>query len=347
MRRLNVLGALLSIAFMACGGGTPVTSAPSAPAVAASAAPTATPLVPIKMKVAYSNIAGDFLPVWTAKEAGIYKKNGLDVELLLVEGGSRTMSTLLANEIHIGILGGAECLSATASGAKLVVTGVLAPVFPYLFMVAADIKTPADLKGKKIGISSIGGSADIATRKVLRDFGLDPDKDVSLVALGSHSVRTAALLSGTINAAVDDPPNTAMLVDKGFHSLYDLAGKRLASAQTVVVAQSAWVTANKEAMQRFIDSMVEATAYQKKNRSATVAVLRKFYGNSAEKGFEEAVDFYVNQVEVALPFPRAELWADAQAELSKTNDKVKAIDVKTLVDSSFVQSAADRGVDKR
>jgi len=347
--KMRAFAAMLSIAFVvACGGGAPATTgASSAPAVAASAAPTATPVVPIKMKVAYSNIAGDFLPVWTAQEAGIYKKNGLDVELLLAEGGSRTMSTLLANEINIGILGGAECLSATASGAKLVVSAVLAPVFPYLFMAAAEIKTPADLKGRKIGISSVGGSADIATRKVLRDFGFDPDKDVTLVSLGSHSVRTAALFSGTIQAAVDDPPNTAELVDKGFHSMYDLAGKKVASAQTVVVAQSAWVSANKDAMQRFIDSIVEATAYQKKNKAATVAVMKKFYGNSVAKGFEDAVDFYLNQVEVALPFPRAELWADAQAELSKTNEKVKAIDVKTLVDSSFVQSAADRAVDKR
>ncbi len=341
----RILAATLSIALVAsCGGGPAATTSP---AVAASVAPTATPLVPIKMKVGYSNIAGDFLPVWTAQEAGIYRKNGLDVELVSVDGGSRTMSTLLANEINVGILGGAECLSATASGAKLLVTSVLAPVFPYLFMAAAEIRTPADLVGKKVGISSIGGSADIATRKVLRDFGMNPDKDVTLVSLGSHAVRTAALISGTIQAAVDDPPNTAMLVEKGFHSLYDLAGKKLAAAQTVVVAQAAYVTANKEAMQRFTDSIVEATAYQKKNRAATVAVLRKFFGNSAEKGFEEAVDFYVGQVEPALPFPKPELWADAQAELSKTNPKVKDIDVKTLVDPSFVQSAADRGVHQR
>lgn len=342
MRERTVVAAMLSLAVIAsCGGGAPAaTSAPSA------AVATATP-VPVKIKVAYSNITGDVLSAWTAQDAGIFKKNSLDVELVSIDGGSRAMTALLAGEVQIAELGGAECLSATAGGSKVTVVAVLSPVFPYLFMVAPEIKTPADLKGTKVGISSIGGSADIATRRALRDLGLEPDKDVILVPLGSHAQRTAALIAGAIQGGVDDPPNTALLQDKGFHSIYDLAGKKLAAPQTAVAAQTSWVTANRDTMQRFVDSTVEAIAYMRKNKAATVAIMRKYFGKSTEKGFDEAVDFYLNEVFVALPFPRPELFVETQAELAKANDKVKAIDVKAVVDPSFVQSAADRGVDKR
>src|SRR3989441_12681575 len=263
-RRLVTLAICLVLA--ACGGSTPAPAATTA-ASAPPAAATVTPLVPIAVKAAYTNLTGDSLPIWTAMDAGIFKENGLDVDLQSIEGGSRGMAALLAGSIDIVSLGGAECLSATAAGAKITVTAILTPVFPYHLMAAPEIKTAADLKGKKIGISSPGGSADIATRKALKALGLDPEKDVTLIALGSHAQRTAALFAGSIQAAVDDPPNTAELIDRGFHSVYDLAGQKLATAQTGVVAQTSFVSSKREAMQRWIDSLVEAVAYMKKNKA--------------------------------------------------------------------------------
>ncbi|HEV8469640.1 MAG TPA: ABC transporter substrate-binding protein, partial [Candidatus Limnocylindria bacterium] len=281
MRGLVTLIVFAGIVMAACGGGT---AAPS-PAVSATGVATATPLTPISVKAAYTNLTGDSLPIWTAMDAGIFKKNGLTVDLVSIDGGSRGMAALLANSIEIVSLGGAECLSATASGAKITVTAVLTPVFPYHLMAAPEIKTAADLKGKKIGISSPGGSADIATRKALKALGLDPEKDVTLIALGSHAQRTAALFAGSIQAAVDDPPNTAELIDRGFHSVYDLAGQKLATAQTAVVVQTSVLSTKREAMQRWIDSLVEAVAYMKKNKAQTVAIMKKYFGaDAAAKG---------------------------------------------------------------
>jgi NitT/TauT family transport system substrate-binding protein len=349
MGRWGMLRSLgIAVAFTlvvaACGGGAAPAGSSAPTSAVATTAPTP---VPLKVKLAYGNISGDFMPVWVAQDAGIYRKNGLDVELISIDGGSRTMATILSGDVQAGVVGGAESLSATAEGASIKTFAVLVPVFPYLFMGAPEIKTVADLRGKKVGISSVGGSADIATRKVLRDSGLDPDKDVALISLGSHAQRTAALFAGAIQAAVDDPPNTTELTEKGFHSLYDLAGKRVASAQTTVVAKSEYVAANREVIQRLTDSFVEAIAWTKKNRPEAEKIMRKYFGNSTKPGFTEALEFFINEVHLPLPFPRPELWADAQAELAKKNPKVKDIDVKTIVDASFVQSAADRGIDKR
>lgn len=343
MRKLVTLIALSAILMAACGGATPGVSQSVAPTAA-----TATPLTPIAVKVAYTNLSGDSLPIWSAMDAGIFTKNGLTVDLQNINGGAQGMAAILSSGVDIAGVGGAEALSATASGGKVTVTAVLTPVFPYFLMAAPDIKTPLDLKGKKIGISNPGGSSDIATRRALKALGLDPDKDVTLVPLSSHAQRTAALFAGAISAAVDDPPNTAELVDKGFHNIYDLAGQKLATAQTAVVVQSSFITSKKEAMQRFIDSIVEANAWMKKNKTQTVTIMKKYFQAKPDaKGYEEAVDFYTGEALATLPFPRPELFAAAQETLGATNPAVKSIDPKTIVDDSFVKSAQDRGVDKR
>ena len=345
MRKIVTLIALSAILVAACGGATPGGSSQS---VAPTTAASATPLTPIAVKVAYTNLSGDSLPIWSAMDAGIFTKNGLTVDLQNINGGAQGMAAVLSNGVEIAGVGGAEALSATASGGKVTVTAVLTPVFPYFLMAAPDIKTPQDLKGKKIGISNPGGSSDIATRRALKALGLDPDKDVTLVPLSSHAQRTAALFAGAISAAVDDPPNTAELVDRGFHSIYDLAGQKLATAQTAVVVQSSFVTSKKEAMQRFIDSIVEANAWMKKNKSQTVTIMKKYFQAKPDaKGYEEAIDFYTGEALAALPYPKPELFAAAQETLSATNAAVKNVDPKTIVDDSFVKSAADRGVDKR
>jgi NitT/TauT family transport system substrate-binding protein len=345
LKRAFVSIVAASLVILSCGGGAAPAPASSAPAsVAASATPKPSPA---SLKAAYSNLTADNLSQWYAKDKGIFAENALDVELISIDGGSRTMAALIAGDVKIAQLGGSEVMSAQVGGADLVITAVLAPVYPYHFMAAASIKTPAELKGKKIGISSPGGSADIATRKVLAQFNLDPDKDVTLVSLGSHEQRTAALLAGSIQAAVDDPPNIAKLRDAGFHSLLDLAGQKLPAVNTTVVAQKSWVNANKAVMQRYVDSIVTSIARMKKDRPGTIDVLKKYFGATADRGYDEAYDFYLTEVTPALPFPKPELFVDVQATLSKTNAKVKDLDPKTIVDASFVQSAADRGLDKK
>src|SRR2546428_11989764 len=161
MRRLVRLIVFTGIVVAACGGGT----APPSPAAPTPAAASATPLTRISVKPAYTNLTGDSLPIWTAMDAGIFTKNGLTVDLQSINGGSQGMAALLAGSVEIISVGGAESLSATASGGKITVTAILTPVFPYLLMAAPDIKTAADLQGKKIGISSPGGGADIAKRQ--------------------------------------------------------------------------------------------------------------------------------------------------------------------------------------
>src|SRR5205814_7106506 len=137
--------------------------------------------------------------------------------------------------------------------------------------------SPGDLVGKKIGVATFGGSADIATRVVLRQSGIDPESDVTFIATGSAANRTAALLSGAIQAGMaGGPPDTLMLEAQGLHPLFDLAALKLPAANTSVIAQRRWVNANRPIVQRYVDGLIDAIAAMKRDKSGSVQVLKKY-----------------------------------------------------------------------
>ena len=340
-KTLAALVAGLAILATACGGsGTGGTAASSAP-VAAS--PTATARTCCtKVTAAYSNISADDWIPWYAFEKGIFKDNGLDVDLQSINGGAQTSAALLANQIQIGQFGGSEALSANAGGADLVIVANLAPVYPYKLYAQKGITTVAGLKGKKIGVSNAGGSSDIATRAALKAAGLDPDKDVTIVAVGSHANRTAALLAGSIDAGVDDPPEDLELVKAGLTPLIDLAGQKLPAANTGVIMQRSYLNANRDTVQAYVDALTIARVKMKADKAGATAVLGKYFKLDNQTALDAAYDFFMNEVTVPYLFPEVIQFKDAVDILGKTNDKIKTVDIAKMLDRTFMQSAQDR-----
>jgi NitT/TauT family transport system substrate-binding protein len=295
----------------------------------------------------YSNIAGAELPLWYALEMGTFTSRNLQVDAQLVSGGANTMAALLAGQVQLADVGGSEALSAVASGADLVVVATLSPVYPYLFEVIPEIQTPEDLIGKTIGVATLGGSADVATRVALRSVGLDPAKDVTIVPTGSAQNRTAALASGAIQGGmVGGPPETLEVEARGLHPLMDLAALKLPAANTSVVVQRAWLQGNREMVQRYIDGIVDAVARLKKDKPGAVAVLKSYFKSEDDAAMSASYDFFANEVLPTLPYPRPEQFKDGQEQLGGSNSKILDVSLDRLLDASFVQSAADRGLGK-
>ena len=343
-KTLAALVALLAILATACGGGAGPSGASSSPtqAAAGSTRPCCT-----KVTAAYSNISADDWIPWYAFEKGIFKDNGLEVDLQSINGGAQTSAALLSNSIQIGQFGGSEALSANAGGGDLVIVANLAPVYPYKLYVQKNIKTIADLKGGagkryKVGVSNAGGSSDIATRAVLKAAGIDPDKDVDIIAVGSHANRTAALLAGTIDAGVDDPPEDLELVKAGLTPLIDLASQKLPAANTGVIMQRTYLSANKDTVQAYVDSLTIARLKMKSDKAGAVAVLGKYFKLDNQDALNNAYDFFMNEVTVPYLYPEVTQFKDAVEILGKTNDKIKTVDIAKMLDRTFMQSAQDR-----
>src|SRR5437667_2776070 len=226
-----------------------VACAPPAPAAVATVAPNAPPT---KITASYSERVGNYTVLFLALDQGIFARHGLDVDLQLIPG-STGMSALLSGQVQIAQIGGSEIVSAEASGSDLVMSGNLGSVLPYVFIVTPDIKTMDDLRGKNVGISSVGGSADIATRLSMHHFGLDPDKDITILAMGSLQNRTAGLQNGAIQAAPANPPDSLVLQRQGFHALFNIAELGFPAASATIVAQRSWINDHPAAFQAWND----------------------------------------------------------------------------------------------
>src|SRR5437870_4510561 len=339
-KRLAVLVAVLGILATACGGGAGGgTNASSATQAAAS--PTKRPCC-TKVTAAYSNVSADDWIVWYAFEKGVFKDNGLDVDLQSINGGAQTSAALLANQVQIAQFGGAEALSANAGGADLVLVANLAPVYPYKLYAQKGITNIAGLKGKKVGVSNAGGSGDIATRAALKSAGLDPDKDVTIVAVGSHASRTAALRAGSIDAGVDDPPEDLELVKAGLTALVDLAGQKLPAANTGVIMQRTFLNAIKDTVQAYVDALTIARVKMKADKAGAVAVLGKYFKLDNQDALDGAYDFFMNEVTVPYLYPEVVQFRDAVSILGAGNPNIAKVDISKMIDRSFVQSAQDR-----
>lgn len=322
-------------------------SAAAKPSASASAKPAATiaPAKPGQVLAAYSEIVTSNLPMWAAKEGGIYQKNGLDVDVRLIES-SLAVSALVAGQVQFSGVGGSETLAAAVSGADVKILATTTPVYPYKLEVAAAIKTPADLKGKKVAISRVGSSSDVATRAGLKKIGLDPDKDVSIIQVGSLQARTAAMQSGAVQASMANPPDTLTLEDAGFHALVDLASLDLPASNNGIVVQGAWLAAHKTEAQKYIDSYVEAIARVKKDKAFAEDVMKKYLKLDDTRKLDAAYDYWVGKTMPALPYPKAEQFTDSVAVIAQKNPAAKTYDLNKLLDPSFIKSAADRGLDK-
>jgi NitT/TauT family transport system substrate-binding protein len=326
-----VVGTLVAVTVAtACGGASSGSASPS-------------PGQTTALSVSYSEVIPDELAPWAAADGGIFAKHGLDVTLQSI-ASANGVAALLSGQVQFAQLGGSEVVSAAAAGGDLVIVANLVPVFPYVFEVPASISSFSDLRGKKVGVSKIGGSADIATRTALQKNGLDPARDVTIVETGSAANRVAALKSGAIQGGVSQPPESTTLETQGFHSIYDLARQKLPAANTVVATTGSYLKAHKQVVQAYVDALVEALARIRKDRRFAEGVLTKWEKVTDRGLLDGAYTFYTQEVFPTYPYPKPAQYQPAIDVLKKTNPRLATYDVGRTLDQSFVKSANDRKV---
>ena len=296
-----------------------------------------------RLSIAYSNLIVDNTPYWSAREFGVYERNGLDVDLQYI-ASTNAMAALLAGQVQLAVTGGSEAINANANGSDVVVIATTTPVYATFLETRPEIKTAADLKGKLIAITNPGASFDIATRVLLQHEGLDPDKDVTLVKTGSVANVTSALLSGQVDAGLAGMPDSLKIEAAGLHPLYDMSKLGVPSSGNVMLTQRAYRTSQRDTVQRVIDSIVAALAQAKKDKPATVALLMNYMQTQDRAGMEAAYDYYLNSIIPALPYPKPEQFVDAQKTTAIANPRAAEVRLDSLVDPSFIQSSADRGL---
>jgi NitT/TauT family transport system substrate-binding protein len=213
-----------------------------------------------------------------ASDKGIWKKHGLDVELIFLRGGSRTVSALIGGSVDLVIGSDLGATTAILQGAALTRIGVTTNTLGYSLVSQPSIKTLRDLKGKIVGITPGRDAAYARVVKLLRDNGMDASKDVTFLSVGDGgpAARVAALSSGVIHATMFTPPSDMISEKAGMHILAKIDVANIGGGlNTSTVA----VQKNRPQLLRFLRGYIEAIHYLKSHRDESLKIFSKYVRN--------------------------------------------------------------------
>jgi NitT/TauT family transport system substrate-binding protein len=292
--------------------------------------------------VSYSEMSTSPLPLWVGIDNGAFTRHGIDAEVTYIPS-TTGVAGLLSGSTNVAFMGGSDILGAVTDGADFVVVACAVSVYPYELLVDPSITDISQLKGKTFGISNFGSSSDVATRLLLKKFGMDPASDVKIVAVGSGTNRTAALMSGAIQVAVSGPPDSIPLEAAGFKVIYNLASSGLPNLNSAMVVRRSWLDANRDVIQSFVDAEIEGLNFIHANPDAAATSLARSLKIDQDVALQ-ATRWAVANVYATVPWVRPEAFSDSIELLGQSNDRLKDFDPNTIIDNSFVQSARDRGL---
>jgi NitT/TauT family transport system substrate-binding protein len=227
-----------------------------------------------KIVADYGGLSGFQSTLWVAKDLKIFDKHGLDVDVIMITGGARSVATLLSNSTQFATGSGTAPLLAAARGSDIKIIAASYNKFPYSFVVKPDIRAPKDLRGKKINILNFGGSNDLALQLALREWGLKLP-EVQVLIGGDAPTRLASLMTGRSDATILSPPHLTKAVQAGYRVLADMGEMSANFTQSSLYARGSYLRENRDRAKRFVRAYVEAVHVIKSNRDRTLNVFAK------------------------------------------------------------------------
>jgi NitT/TauT family transport system substrate-binding protein len=294
-----------------------------------------------KLTLGNNAISGNALPAWMAKEAGIFRKNGLDVQIVYFRGGTITAMALVAREVPIAQISGPPIVSAVLKGADAVVIAGGNVVSEYWLMSRPEIKTAEQLKGGSIAIATFGGQADFISRIALQKLGLAAGKDVTIVQIGTVPERLSALEKGRVQAAMLNTPDNVTAQKKG---LYSLVSVRLPYQGVGVSTTRASIRENPDIVRRYVKSQIEAVHRIKMDREAGIKVLAKYLSSPDREILERTYDDISSDEKIPpKQYPTLEGIKNILQPLAENDAKAKAAKPEDFVDMRFVKELDESG----
>ena len=175
--------------------------------------------------IGYSAVSSVFLPFWIGKEAGFYKKEGLDAQLVYIASSTTMAQAMFARQVAISSVNSGSVVTSTLQGGDLVLMGAVMNVAGFYIMTRPEIANVQELRGKRIGVTRLGSSSDFAFREYLQKHKLNPNRDVNIVQIGGMPELAAALNNGSISAAPLSAPSSYVAEQRGNRVIGNLANE--------------------------------------------------------------------------------------------------------------------------
>jgi NitT/TauT family transport system substrate-binding protein len=300
---------------------------------------------PVKVRVGYDGFSMTSAPLYYATQKGIFKKFGLDVTPVFVEGGSTLTHAVVGGSIDIAQNGYTPAAAAAVAGADIVFIGGIANTLPFQLVVRSAITDAAGLKGKAIAISRYGSSTDQAADFAIKHLGLTRN-DVRVLQLGAPANRIAAALSGQIAGSMEQYPDTAEMAKMGFHVLVDLTHIAEDYPNTSYATSRAYLKKHPDTVKRFFMAMATAIHGFKNNPAEAIALSQKFLSVKDEASAKAAYEAY-RDVYPDIPRPSLTGIALVLKELAATEPKAKSVKAEALVDTAAIDALEAEGFFKK
>jgi ABC-type nitrate/sulfonate/bicarbonate transport system substrate-binding protein len=284
--------------------------------------------------------------MFVAQDQGFFRRYGLDLTFVHVRSGPVGMAAVASgdSQLHEGSVTGAV-LGAVAEGTDLVfVAGMINKLIGHI-MASPKIKTPADLRGKVIAVTSMSGGSWMFTNLALDYWGLDPKRDgISFRVLGDESVRSQALLNDTVAATHLGYTFAAPLKSRGFTNLADLAQLPIPYQSTGILTKRSFTNSSPEIIENVLRGIVDSMAFiaQPENKPAVLKSLAKGLRlpkvEQAVEGYASLATLYDRRI-----YPRADGVRNVIRLLGATNEKIRRLKAEDLVDDRFVKKLEKEG----
>jgi NitT/TauT family transport system substrate-binding protein len=305
---------------------------------------------PSKIVISYAILSEREGALFVARDQGFFRKQGLDVDLVYVANAPVALASIAHgdSQINTGSTSGA-ILGAMAGGLDLVFIAGLVNKLTGTIVATPDIKTPADLKGKTIGVTSIGGGNWVFTMLALEHWKLDPKRDaISIRVIGNDAVRAQAITTGTIDATqLSNYSHAALLKRQGYRVLADLPDLGIPYQGTTVFARRSFVNQYPDIVEKVLTAIVEAIAFiqEPANKAAVMRSLAKGLRLSkpedTAEGYEVIKTLYERKI-----YPSAEGVRNTIRLLGASNEKIRGLRTEDIIDDRTVRKLEQKGLFK-
>jgi ABC-type nitrate/sulfonate/bicarbonate transport system substrate-binding protein len=296
-----------------------------------------------KVRMAFTSLSAVMMPAWLAREAGIFNKHGLEVEVIATPTGVEGMNALIAGELQFLQVSGGTSASAALGGADVMIVGTTLDTLVQNLIARPEIEKPEQLKGKSLGITRFGTSIDVGARLALRHFGLVPEKDVAIVQIGGMESMVPALQANRIQAGILSYPAITQAKKLGNHTLLDIASLGMRYAFTGMTTRARTIREDPDLVRRYMMAQVEAIARAKRDKNLALKVMGKYLRTANPASLNESYEIDVQKYMLRVPLTTVEAVRTVLEDLATRNPKAKDADPRKFFEDSFVRQMQASG----
>ena len=299
-----------------------------------------------KIRVGVPSVGMGNIIIFITKEGKLFEKYGLDAEVITVMGSGIGSKALISGNLDIIPIATPTVIAANLAGADMAILAHTMPAVVHALMVRPDIKRPEDLKGKKIGVSSLGSLTDFLVRSIAKKKGLNPERDITLLTTGcSDTERIMALKAGAVEASALSHPGYGLARKMGFTMLWDSA-KELDYPWMEITTRRAAIKSDRELITQYMKAHLEGIALFKTNREFSIKVIKKMLKTPDDDLVNESYDIF-SKMFLPTPYPNHPGMKISFEYVAETRPEVWKHKAEEFTDSSFVTELDKSGFIKQ